>query len=137
MADTVSDEDADVQRAESPDAIRLHIPQRYLLLTVAGAVTGLAMGFMRGGRKAAWRFLAENAHRPPSTLQGWYFYKKTKNYRVMWGALKEGGAEAVKLGTVGFGWAAMEDGMARAGAGDVRELGAGLGTAMMFSAVCK
>jgi hypothetical protein len=70
-------------------------------------------------------------------VQGWYFYKKTKNYRMIWSGLKEGGADALKLGIVGLGWAGMEDGMERLGGAQVKEVGAGLGTAVMFSAICE
>lgn len=120
-----------------PAAIELHIPPRFLVLPGAGAVTGLSIGLIRGARMASWRFLAENAHRAPTTVKGWYFYKKTKNYRMMWGGLKEGGRDAVKLGVVGLAWAALEDGIERIGGDDVKEVGAGLGTAAMFSTVCK
>lgn len=120
-----------------PAAIELHIPPRFLVLPGAGAVTGLSIGLIRGARMASWRFLAENAHRAPTTVKGWYLYKKTKNYRMMWGGLKEGGKDAVKLGVVGLAWAALEDGIERIGGDDVKEVGAGLGTAAMFSTVCK
>jgi len=120
---------------EKPAAIELHIPPRFLVLPGAGAVTGLSIGLIRGARMASWRFLAENAHRAPTTMKGWYFYKKTKNYRMMWGGLKEGGKDAVKLGVVGLAWASLEDGIARIGGEEVKEVGAGLGTAAMFSTV--
>jgi hypothetical protein len=53
------------------------------------------VGMIRGGRTAGLRFLAENAHNPPKTLKGWYFYNKTKNYRMMWAGLREGAKGAV------------------------------------------
>ncbi|KAI7826287.1 hypothetical protein BX661DRAFT_183746 [Kickxella alabastrina] len=31
---------------------------------------------------------AERAHRLPNTVQGWFFYQKWKNYRVVLGAMK-------------------------------------------------
>jgi len=122
------------ERAER-ESIRLAVPPRYLVLPGATALTGLSIGLIRGARAASWRFLAENAHRAPTTVQGWYFYKKTKNYRMMWGGLKEGGADAVRLGMVGLGWAVLEDGMERAGLSAVKDVGAGLGTAGMFALV--
>jgi len=66
-----------------------------LVLPVMCASVGLALGAYRGGRMASLRFLAENAHRAPKTVKGWYFYNKTKNYRMMYGGLKEGAKDAV------------------------------------------
>lgn len=44
--------------------------------------TAFAIGFGAGLYQAAKRsslvFMAENAHRRPDTVQGWYFYNKTK-----------------------------------------------------------
>ncbi|KII95797.1 hypothetical protein PLICRDRAFT_98512 [Plicaturopsis crispa FD-325 SS-3] len=110
-------------------------PPRYFLLPATAMLVGSMIGVVRGGRSASLRFLAENAHRPPTTKQGWYFYWKTKNYRVMWGALKGGGADAGKLGLTAVGWLAAEEGIKKAGLDDVRELGAGLATAGVFAAV--
>ena len=92
---------------------------------------------MRGGRDASLRFLAENAHRPPRTVEGWYFYKKTKNYRVMWGGLKGAGVEATRLSLIGAGYVGLEMGMERMGWGDVKEVGAGAGIAGVFSVICE
>jgi hypothetical protein len=119
------------------DPIRINVPPRYLVLAGAGSVTGLSIGLIRGARAASWRFLAENVHRAPTTVQGWYFYKKTKNYKVMLGGLREGGRDALRLGAVGLAWAGLEDAMQRIGLEDVREIGAGIGTAGLFSGVCE
>ena len=67
-------------------------------------------------------------------------YKKTKNYRMLWGGLQEGGREALKLGSVGLAWAAGEDAMERVPGGvaaEWREVGAGAGTGALFALVCK
>lgn len=90
----------------------------------------------RGGRREGLRYLAENAHRAPTTLQGWYFYNKTKNYRVMLGALKGAGSDGMRLGLTAVGWVAFEQLLGRVGLDDVREVGAGMATAVIFSAVC-
>ena len=66
-----------------------------LVLPVVCASAGMALGVYRGGRLASLRFLAENAHRAPRTVKGWYFYNKTKNYRMMYGGLKAGAKDAV------------------------------------------
>ncbi|KJA24515.1 hypothetical protein HYPSUDRAFT_135875 [Hypholoma sublateritium FD-334 SS-4] len=116
-------------------AIRLTIPRRVLVVPATAFVVGTAIGIMRGGRAASLRFLAENAHRPPTTVQGWYFYKKTKNYRVMLGALKGAGAEAGKLTGLGLAYVGIEEGLVRAGWAPAKDVGAAVGTALVFSTV--
>jgi len=127
---------------EHGEAIRVYVPQRYLVVPGTAGLVGLSLGLMRGGRHASLQYLAENAHRQPRTVEGWYFYKKTKNYRVMWGALKEGGRESARLGAIGFVWAGLEDGLERLAARTkvetlekAKEVGAGVGTGLVFGAV--
>lgn len=123
-----------------PRQIRLSIPQRFYLLPGAAIILGTTLGLVRGSRRASLRFLAENVHRPPTTVQGWYFYNKTKNYRVLMGGLKEAGAEAVRLGTTAAGWVCIEEGMNRLQdpwADNLREVVAGMGTAGVFALACE
>ena len=101
------------------------------------ATTGVTIGLFRGTRRASLQFLAENAHRAPTTLQGWYFYNKTKNYRMILGGLRQGGVDGIRMGLTGLGWVAFEQGMRRGGLDDVREIGAAIGTAATFSALCE
>ncbi|KAI9001114.1 hypothetical protein BD414DRAFT_473627 [Trametes punicea] len=115
--------------------IRITIPERYYLLPGAAIIVGTTIGLYRGSRTASLRFLAENAHRPPRTVRGWYLYNKTKNYRVLLGGLKGAGADATKLGLTAAGWVIVEEGCTRLGLDDVREVAAGLGTGMLFGAV--
>lgn len=122
---------------ESKEEIRLKIPQRFMVVPGTAFIVGSAIGIMKGGRTASMRFLAENAHRPPTTVQGWYFYKKTKNYRVMLGSLKGAGSEASKLTALAVGYVGMEEGMDRLGWGSAKCIGAAVGTALVFSAVCE
>ena len=122
-----------------PRQIRLTIPQRFYLLPGAAVVLGAALGFVRGSRRASLRFLAENVHRPPTTVQGWYFYNKTKNYRMMLAGLREAGADALRLGAAAAGWVCLEEGVARLGgaAEPFKEVVAGVGTAGIFSLACE
>ncbi|KAF8974604.1 hypothetical protein BDZ97DRAFT_1911772 [Flammula alnicola] len=115
-------------------AIWLTIPRRVMLVPATAFIVGTAIGITRGGRTASLRFLAENAHRPPTTVQGWYFYKKTKNYKVMLGALKGAGAEATKLTALGLTYVGIEEGVERMGWGPAKHVGAAVGTAIVFSA---
>ncbi|KAI9066754.1 hypothetical protein FKP32DRAFT_1609833 [Trametes sanguinea] len=116
-------------------AVRITIPERYYLLPGAAIIVGTTIGLFRGSRTASLRFLAENAHRPPRTVRGWYLYNKTKNYRVLLGGLKGAGADATKLGLTAAGWVILEEGCTRMGLDDVREVAAGLGTGALFGAV--
>lgn len=47
--------------------------------------------------------MAENAHRRPETVQGWYFYNKTKNYKVLLSGIKSGISTGLRLG----GWTGL------------------------------
>lgn len=98
---------------------------------------GTAIGLVRGSRAAGLRFLAENAHRPPTTVQGWYFYKKTKNYKMMLGGLSKAGTDAAKLGFTALSWVTFEEGLNHLGWGEFGEIGAGMGTAGVFAGVCE
>ncbi|KAG5654477.1 hypothetical protein H0H81_001976 [Sphagnurus paluster] len=129
-ADTKDDIDA-----PKKNVIRLEIPPRFYLVPGAAIIVGSVIGLVRGSRAASLRFLAENVHRPPTTVQGWYFYNKTKNYKVLFGGLKGAGLEASRLAAVAFGWVGIEEGLERVGWGQFSEVGAALGTAGMFSAV--
>jgi len=118
-------------------AIRLTVPRRLMVVPATAFMVGCAIGMVRGGRKASLRFLAENAHRPPTTVQGWYFYKKTKNYKVMWGALKGAGTEAVKVTALAGGYVGLEEGLERVGWSKGKYVGAAVGTAVGFSVICE
>ncbi len=122
---------------DKDNVVRVNVPRRMVLVPGTAFIIGSAIGIMRGGRDASLRFLAENAHRPPRTVEGWYFYKKTKNYRVMWGGLKGAGVEATRLSLIGAGYVGLEMGMERMGWGDVKEVGAGAGIAGVFSVICE
>ena len=70
-----SSEHQDVQQIEhdpnAEDSISLHVPTSLLLLPPTAALIGMGIGMSRGGSRARLRFLAENAHRQPKTVQGW------------------------------------------------------------------
>lgn len=121
----------------APYSIHVDVPPRLYIVPGWAMVVGTLIGGVRGSRAAGLRFLAENAHRPPRTVQGWYFYNKTKNYRMMLAGLRDGGSLAAKLGFIALGWVTFEELLERAGYGDVREIGAGLGTAGLVAGVCK
>lgn len=47
-------------------------------IPLAAAILGFSTGFYQAAKRAGLVFMAENAHRRPDTVQGWYFYNKTK-----------------------------------------------------------
>lgn len=53
-----------------------HGPEMAIPMT--GATLGFIAGFYTAATKSGLVFMAENAHRRPNTVQGWYFYNKTK-----------------------------------------------------------
>lgn len=122
---------------KKPEPIRININPRYYQVPGAAILVGTAIGLARGSRRAGLQFQAENAHRPPKTLQGWYYYKKTKNYKVMLGGLLQGGKTALQLGSTAAAWVGVEEGFNQCNLGDFREVGAGLVTSGVFSALCK
>lgn len=130
-------DDQDELEGPTKNVIRLNIPPRFYLVPGAAIIVGSAIGILRGSQAASLRFLAENVHRPPTTVQGWYFYNKTKNYKVLFGGLKGAGLEASKLVVVALGWVGIEEGLGRVGWGQFSEVGAAVGTAGTFSAVCE
>ncbi|CCG82356.1 Putative uncharacterized protein [Taphrina deformans PYCC 5710] len=83
-SDVVIETDFRNERLSLPPAPRL------FLYTVSSSLLTFVLGAMSGGKKTSYQFLAENAHRLPRTHQGWYFYHKTKNYRVMLGGIQSG-----------------------------------------------
>lgn len=136
-----SDDEID---AESSTTHRIKISGDVVNIPIATSLAGMMIGFARGSRMSALKFLAENAHRAPTTVQGWYFYNKTKNYRVLLGGFKGAGREALKLGAVGCGWVAFEQSWKSlsnlVGSGrlsEAKDVVAGGGTAAVVSLICE
>jgi hypothetical protein len=71
---------------------RLSMPPsiRWPILFGTSFTCGFGMGATVGGRQAADRYRAMNAHRQPSTQAGWYLYQRSKSYNTTVGAVKEG-----------------------------------------------
>ncbi|KAI8086012.1 uncharacterized protein BX664DRAFT_298315 [Halteromyces radiatus] len=112
---------------------------RLLVMTSVGAFWGFGIGAFIGGRQSGLQYLAENAHRLPTTVQGWYFYHKTKNYRVMLGGIKRGMRYAVKTGGLCLLYGMVEAGLddIRGEADIVNSVTAGVTTGAMFSTITK
>ncbi|GAA5895969.1 hypothetical protein JCM5296_003157 [Sporobolomyces johnsonii] len=87
------------------------IRQDTLIVPVSGFVFGFTSGLVSSSKLASKQFLAENAHRLPTTVQGWYFYKKTKNYRVLFAGLKGGFRTGSRLGLWTGAFVALQEGI--------------------------
>lgn len=85
---------------ESGDPPRLGMEsgRRIPLTTITAFVAGAAIGASHGKKTAGYRFRAENAHRFPTTSNGWFQYHKSKSYTTIVGAVKEGAKMGFKLG---------------------------------------
>ncbi|EPQ28723.1 uncharacterized protein PFL1_03527 [Pseudozyma flocculosa PF-1] len=74
------------------------------LLPLSAFGFGFVSGLTSAGKRASLVFMAENAHRLPDTVQGWYFYSKTKNYRILLRGIQGGIRQGARLSvwTTGF-----------------------------------
>lgn len=88
-----------------PEPIRLPFST---LFVISSYGLGFVSGMATGGQRAGLVFLAENAHRLPTTVQGWYFYNKTKNYRVILGGLRQGSWTGLRLSGWVSGWCLLD-----------------------------
>jgi hypothetical protein len=59
---------------------------------------GFASGATTAGKLAGYQFMVENLHRLPQTRANWFFFQKTKNYKIILGGLKGGLKTGAKLG---------------------------------------
>ncbi|KAG9054457.1 hypothetical protein FS842_005061 [Serendipita sp. 407] len=123
------------------DAIRidLNVHPRMYILPMMGAAFGFSLGMIRGSRETRLQYLAENAHNAPRTVRGWYFYNKTKNYRMIMAGMSRGGKEAVKVGSIGLLWAGIEELVIRfiPAIEPIKETIAGVSTATLFGTVAR
>ncbi|KAF9187043.1 hypothetical protein BGZ51_001564 [Haplosporangium sp. Z 767] len=80
--------------------IGLEPMRRIMLITASASFWGFMLGGVIGSRQSSMQYLAENAHRLPKNMEGWYFYHKRKNYRMIWGALQKGVVYSAKTGAL-------------------------------------
>ncbi|KIY65446.1 hypothetical protein CYLTODRAFT_424353 [Cylindrobasidium torrendii FP15055 ss-10] len=122
-------------------------PPRLLSLAPAAFLITASLGFIRSARASSLRYLAENAHRPPRTKQGWYFYQKTKNYRVLLAGIKGAAKDGARGFGVGATWVFVEHYWEKMGeveykwvaetAKSTNELAAGVTTSALVSVLYK
>ncbi len=78
---------------------RFHINPIYrvsIILASASLIGGVA-GTYDGTKKSSLQFLAENAHRLPTSMKGWYFYHKRKNYVLVRNGMIQGAKTSLKV----------------------------------------
>lgn len=126
----------------STEAIHIDIPVSLIQIPLSSFAVGATIGVIRGARTTSTRYLAENVHRMPKNREGWYFYYKTKNYRVALGALKGGIRYGAWFGIIGVSWVGIQEGMKLASKrysmpwlAEGREAGAGIGTMGILSGI--
>jgi len=85
----------------------IHLPFSTILVFSAFGV-GFTSGMASGARHTGLVYLAENAHRRPETVQGWYFYNKTKYYRMILGGVQRGASTGMRLTGWVAGWCLID-----------------------------
>lgn len=125
--------------AISGGRVGLNTGPRLVAMTGLGSFWGFALGAYLGGRQSGLQYLAENAHKLPTTVQGWYFYHKTKNYRVALGGIKRGARYALRTGGLCFVYGALEAGLddVRGEADLFNSVASGVGSGAIFAALSK
>ncbi|KAJ1822565.1 hypothetical protein LPJ56_000671 [Coemansia sp. RSA 2599] len=121
------------------ERLRLETDDRIALMTLLSGGVGALCGGYLGGQLAGRQYLAERAHRLPNTVQGWYFYQKWKNYRVLLGAMKGAARYSGKVGGCVLAYAAIEAAVDRV-VGETQVFSsalAGIGSALGMSAIAR
>ncbi|KAI9617316.1 hypothetical protein H4Q26_013186 [Puccinia striiformis f. sp. tritici PST-130] len=57
--------------------------QEIMMPTSCAMMIGFASGATTSGKLAGYQFMVENLHRLPRTRANWFFFQKTKNYKVI------------------------------------------------------
>ncbi|KAJ1733845.1 hypothetical protein LPJ61_001366 [Coemansia biformis] len=84
------------------------VGQRLMLMGLVSGGAGALLGGYLGAGQSARQYLAERAHRLPTTVEGWFFYHKWKNYRVLLGSMKGAARYAPRLAGCVVTFAAAE-----------------------------
>ncbi|KAG9284693.1 hypothetical protein G9A89_002924 [Geosiphon pyriformis] len=119
------------------DRYGLSPKDRISATTIVGLFYGFLYGSYEGGKRTGFQYLAENAHKLPTTRSGWYFYHKRKNHKVILGGMKHGVRYSVKTGSLCFLFVGIEAGWdsVRGEADFANTLISGLSTALIFSSI--
>ncbi|KAI9350020.1 hypothetical protein DFJ73DRAFT_394183 [Zopfochytrium polystomum] len=74
---------------------------------------GFLSGAVIAGRARARQFLAENAHRLPKTVKGWYFYHKFKQHEFVYAGWFGGWKYGASFAALGAGFCVAEAAVGR------------------------
>jgi hypothetical protein len=89
--------DGPPETVQPPNRLSVHPQKRVLMACTAAGMIGAALGVSHGANVAGLKFRAENAHRLPTSQQGWFLYHKSKNYAVMLGGVREAARMSARL----------------------------------------
>ncbi|KAJ5609761.1 hypothetical protein N7528_010328 [Penicillium herquei] len=95
--------------SDSPPRLGIDVEKRIPYAAFSGFVSGLALGYAHGSKRAGLVFRAENAHRFPTSSQGWFQYHKTKNYISIVGGVKDGAKLGLRLATGALAFSLFEE----------------------------
>jgi len=96
-------------KAREDARMRLLPETNWLLKTTLSAASfGFVTGGYLAGQQRGRQFLAENAHRLPKTVGGWYFYHKYKNYEMAMAAFMGGLKHAKRFWLISAGFTSTE-----------------------------
>ncbi|KAJ2785585.1 hypothetical protein GGI15_001858 [Coemansia interrupta] len=109
MASTAQPDDRAPSETHSQyERLRLATDDRIVLMTLVSTGVGVLAGGYLGGQLSGRQYLAERAHRLPTTVSGWFFYQKWKNYRVLLGAMKGAVRYGGKVGGCVLAYSSIE-----------------------------
>ncbi|KAJ2658956.1 hypothetical protein IWW48_003754 [Coemansia sp. RSA 1200] len=98
-----------VSRQHDPlTRLRMSLNDRLMTMAVVSFGAGALCGGYVGGKHSSRQYLAERAHRLPTTAEGWYFYQKWKNYRTTLGAIKGAARYGAKISACVMAFSAIE-----------------------------
>lgn len=91
--------------------LHLNLHDRLSVVAMIGGTIGATLGLYEGIKLSSLRFLAENAHRLPRTVGGWYFYHKRKNYVMISNGCRQAAKTGFKFSAFLLTFFALEAGL--------------------------
>jgi hypothetical protein len=82
--------------------------ERLFAMPFFSAILGFAVDGYSAGKMANYRYRAEHQHKKPKSIQQWYFYHKTKNYKVILESIYKGSRMTVKLSALSCSFLLLE-----------------------------
>ncbi|GMM32206.1 hypothetical protein DAMA08_049510 [Martiniozyma asiatica (nom. inval.)] len=80
------------------ERLSLPAPARIALFSLAASSMGAFGGMVHGWSQASLKYLAANAHRLPTSYNGWFFYHKRKTYYCTKNAMSLAFSTGARLG---------------------------------------